>query len=514
MGGIGRSVFIHFFNDQMYRNYNLEKRFDVEQLAEQAVLALKVAYLLTDSNLILPMSDVVESKSLQLSLNAVKPIVDEGTLTLSGTSGRFEDLVEKKARQYERVRIYPQYFESPAARGMERATWTPRLRSSTSDVAAGWERRIEEFLSNGDQVASGRRAAGGLAASAWSASTGNLTISEFGDEALALADRLDGDAFLWDIVRSRKLLSIDASPGVDLPLRMALAQDWLLSYLFEYDALILSDFPRLGPLDCGLSTSHRDRVLSLRSALMHLKSLGLERLVELDFSELQAIKAEYAFAVFRNRLWWPRLGFAEAPTLRLTLVDLPVGSMESGAGVGSEGFVLARRRLNAWYEKLADLDKITGAEIKSLRLDVGDIRSGEGGITVNAGGDGGFSGSISINTGAISQSPGAINLGGDVQVWQSSMRLIQKSMPELASLLTDLRVALAGAEGLTGAERAEGVEAVSDIVLAMSNEVVVAGEGGELESRVERLSELAARSGVAAGGLAALVEALRTTLGF
>lgn len=508
MSDMRRDVFVHFFNDQMHRNYGLHRRHRPEVLAQAGLVALKIAYLLTDSRLIVPMSDIVESDALRSVLPALRPVIDDGSVTFSGASERFEDLILRKSRQYERVRIYPRYFDTSQALGLEHATWTPRLRSSTSDVATGWEERIKA-LAEPSSVGERWGSAHQFVVLAWEASRGSVAKSQFIDEALSVQHRLGDDAFLWDIIRARNLLSVEASPRVDLPLRLALAQDWLMSYLTEYDAILLVDFPVLGLLDCGVQALHHDRTASIRHATRHLEALGLGRVAELDFWELQEVKAGATFDAVREHLWWPRVGFSVVEGRSQSLI----GSLETDSrNVWSDAMRSVRLQFENLYQKLYDLDRLETARVDHLQLNVGSIVDTKGAIVVNAGGDK-FKGSISINTGAISQSPGAINLGGEVKVWQSNLQAVQAASPELASILEDLRSAFGNADGLTGVERAEGVAIVEAIAAGVGSSGRDEAEVHALESKVSRLSEIAVKSGAAAGGLAALVEALRTTFG-
>jgi len=289
------SVFIQFLNDQMLKNYGRSSaNLDTEHV-NLIGSGLKLAILMSDSHVVIPAIDIVESVNLISRLDYFAELVSYGAITYSGSEIDAEKMIAEKRAHFRDTSLYPGYFNNDTSKlvNTNAKYIQKRIVSTTRDLIIRW---YDLFESNKwrqeklvDIIVSNARF--------------NKGPSSIIDSLAAIPSKLDGRAFLWDV-----LIDINALHGVfidksiDTAARILLGRLWLISHLDEYNSALFYDFPGLGSLDCNLSQKgYPFKLLSFRYFSERLAFFGLTSLLStVNVEDFWRVKHSAAWHTFKK----------------------------------------------------------------------------------------------------------------------------------------------------------------------------------------------------------------------
>ncbi len=302
---IPRNIFIQYFSREMLKNYGLDRKYEPVRLANAMLRVARICYLLTGGKLLIPTIDLVESPHLSHALPALKSLLPSGELQFVGSEVEPNKFIGHKQTHFGGSRLYPQYFEDTIVPQLETTSdqWIKRAESTTHDLTRRWQDLVElTEKADADTSSVDLRLMEGL----WQKLRRGLPVhADSLGELYDLPERLDGEAFLWDIVEGRGLLK---GAGEIKPLAsLVLGMKWLQSHLEEFDAAVMTDLPLLNWLDCGLRSLWPRRVLSYAVAVNVLRQYDLaDYIFDLPFEWLQELRRRASFLYFRETVWLPK----------------------------------------------------------------------------------------------------------------------------------------------------------------------------------------------------------------
>jgi len=279
-------IFVHVLDHEVLELYGVFDRFSPALIREECEIALKLGYLFTDRTLLIPLSSYFESGLAKDVVDGMRPLAAIGDVHFLSSESNYEAFIDAKREQYKGDRNrYPRYFEPDAAEQMK-ALMVPlriRTRSSTKDIGLGWTASIER--------------AEPLWASLYSSGFSG-SVEEFEKSIRGVPERLAQAAMIWDFVRPLiPVGSIDR--GVTRQGKALISQEYLKSYLREYDAMIVGDLS-LGALDFGVTERRRISVSRIRR-IMRMADIAaaVERL---SWEEAVHIRYRPEFSLFAGRV--------------------------------------------------------------------------------------------------------------------------------------------------------------------------------------------------------------------
>ncbi|HEX4952685.1 MAG TPA: nucleotide-binding protein [Thermoanaerobaculia bacterium] len=295
-----RDVFVQFFSQEMLKNYGLVGKYKPARLAADLASVCKVALLIARGKLLIPTIDLVESPTLPIILQSMQSALDAELVNFIGSEVEPSGFLRHKQAHFSRTRLYPSYFHGVALPALERTAdnWMKRAFSTTDDLTTRWKTSLADWAPSRDLITVPERLLGRILLKA-RAERKDRDISQ---QLWVLPERLDGEAFLWDVIATRGLLK--PSGTIRQEVSLLLGYLWLESHVLEFDACILTDLPLLHRLDCFLSEAYPERVLSYSQLTATLRQLTLEEDIKLlPIEPLIGLRELETFRLFRDALW-------------------------------------------------------------------------------------------------------------------------------------------------------------------------------------------------------------------
>lgn len=299
-----KSIFIHYFNDQMLNNYSLTSKYDAASLAPTFVHATRIAFLLTDNKIIIPTIDTAQSEYFKLAYHGIKGLLDTQTIFFAGSEISPAMWRLHKIKHFRAVKLYPQYFDEDLDEFLSHTSpyWIKRTSSTTQDISNRWMAAVLQMEERRTLTYDGKRLL-----SAYNHVQDSIKLAKYINELFRVPQRLDGQAFLWDVIRAQRIVSFGAQQQVTYPIELALGFMWISSHLEEYDAAIFSYLPKLGAFDCGISDEypHASYRFSVFAQLLNMYGL-LKLIVLIDNDSLILLKTLESFRIFKRKLFIPK----------------------------------------------------------------------------------------------------------------------------------------------------------------------------------------------------------------
>lgn len=299
-----RDILIHFLDHEVLALYALPTRYDASYLKQEFFNALKLGYLISDGQLLLPIASFFESAIARDVIHRCKELLITGDMQLISSELDYHEFIERKREQYKRApRLHPSYFSPKSLRSLKtlRPSLRLRTRSSTSDITTGWRRSIEDGH--------------GVWATIFDAVS---RPDRFEREIYSLPDRLAGDAFVFPLVR--RLLPVKVlDRGGKFRIQKLISEFYVRSYISEYAAYILTDFS-FGELDCDVDQRAR---ISLRLLRRQLMQFGIHDPIQnMHWRDLLSLKVDPGFVLLTEWIQ-RRLTGLEKPLSRRLILDRP-----------------------------------------------------------------------------------------------------------------------------------------------------------------------------------------------
>ena len=255
-----RRVFVQFINPELLALYGCQ--YTDSRLLSAATQLARVALMVSEEGVVMPRSYLAEVRIAERFLEYLNPASVAGLLQISSESPAALDFLAKKRREYRtQVELFPGYGDDESASDLDPSLWTPRTRSSSSDIGEKW---IEQLRSHGlwqKLLAQGARP------------HLNRPLGRLESEIEAIPYRLEGRAFIFRYASELLPLDLDSAQRVEV--EMLISRAYLLSYMEEYQASILAELP-IGRFDCGLLDNlDPDIVVSFRRLREFLTLLGI-----------------------------------------------------------------------------------------------------------------------------------------------------------------------------------------------------------------------------------------------
>jgi nucleoside phosphorylase len=328
-------MFIHFLHHQTLNLNRVEERVRPRtRLIEKIRAALRWAVLLTTDALIIPSSDLVQSPLVVDLMDELQLLTTEGIALFVGSSAAPEVLQEQHRAQFESTTLQQEWERESVWRRLNRfaSSFHGRKHNTTSDMGDAWRNNLAALGSNCEAPL-------GLSADqlvqAYKVLRLSVTPSEF-EEALAIIpDRLENRAFLWRIVEHFKLFDHQTSPQAREHFEMALAWDWMMSYITEYKTKIIGFVPGIGWIDCGLRESHPDLSIDLGRYERAASQIGLlTAFHQLSLAEVIALRDQPRVLLLRDAFLLPLanlyVGSGEGDLLQIAKFHNALGFIRDG----------------------------------------------------------------------------------------------------------------------------------------------------------------------------------------
>ena len=299
------SIFIHYFNDQMLNNYDLQDKYSTKFLATLLAEVTRVAFLMTDGRLLFPTIDVVQSRPLRLIFSHLRDLFESGEIVFCGSEVTAQNFISHKVKHFQNIKLYPEYFEGTISKKLEQVSryWIKRSRSTTKDIQRSWLQSVSEVA---DENFEGKTDTQFLSY-AYNSLDEHYSKMKFVNELYKIPERLDGQAFLWNLIETQGLIGFTVNPATRHAVELALAFEWLMSHLDEYKAVIFTHIPNLGGLDCGMCHSHSQNTINFSKILTILKNYRLLSLFrKLSNEMILDLKNRSSFTFFKRNLLLPK----------------------------------------------------------------------------------------------------------------------------------------------------------------------------------------------------------------
>jgi hypothetical protein len=260
-----RDIFVQFVNPEISGLYGMGlQQLTATQMQDLLERSVRLALLCTTGALILPASLLFEVRGMPEWLSASRDLQETGLIRITSPIHDLGEYRETKKREYRADGENPYRSPlEPVAKSVSLSPWQPRRigGSAADDIATQWRQAVRPEGALSHVVTSGARVTG-------------ETTRRIEAALQGVPERLQGRAFISRFVR----LVLDmrlGSPALD-SVALFLSRQYLLSYMRDLDANIVTDFP-FGKVDCGLATdgSIDGRYVSAKQLLGTLDSLGV-----------------------------------------------------------------------------------------------------------------------------------------------------------------------------------------------------------------------------------------------
>jgi hypothetical protein len=352
----------------MLDNYHLQAKFQPTDLALKISRILKTAYLLARGRLLIPTIDLVQSKPLNANYMTIEELVHTDDIWFCGEHNIVSKWIEHKNRHFQKTGLYGRYRDPKLLEALVVISnyFLRRNRPSTIDVGQRWKAAVEALYNDPQS----RHPSVQRFSAAYLQVADMMSMAEFIQQIDTVPDRLQGRAFLWNVIQSQGLVSFALPEKVTYNIELLLGSLWLNSHLDEYvDAVVLTDLEDLGTLDCDLKTSRRDATLNYKALNRILWHYGLsETISSLQPAHLYSLKQDPAYQYFREHIWlqgyWTRIGKIQSNGIFLKPGVLEKANKileetDASAHQSSDNFqsvVNAIHHLSDEYANLSDVD--------------------------------------------------------------------------------------------------------------------------------------------------------------
>ena len=323
-----RPLFVQYLNPEVLGCYGL-RILDAgnRDLLASAVRSTRLAMLATDAYLLLPASCIFEVPNSQEFLRATEPLIQVGVLRYAASIPDLDAYRDSKLLEYREDSANP-YAGSPPGIGK----WSRcligesrRVTTTVNDIRGEWSCG----LAPGGPLYGVRESL----SQRWEGRESHLVT-----ELESIPRRLAGRAFIGRYVRKATRLHFTSVESLRLDFFLSWA--YLKSYLFDFDANMLTDFDGYD-LSCGLRADRqelRGRLVSVRVLNIIFQAIGIYRFVydvagwddllalraapELAFLTLFAFKGHDLYEVRRAAVKVNAASFREATSLSMTLSNV------------------------------------------------------------------------------------------------------------------------------------------------------------------------------------------------
>jgi len=268
-------MFIHFLHGQLFKLYGLDARISPDRLGSVIRASLKWCALLSPDELWVPTTDLVESPFASLVASDLEVLADSNAAYFIGSTTDIYQLQDSKLAHYHGLGLHREW-ESTSPSGIL-ARLAPSLATrdvnTTVDIAMRWRQSVAML---GSDSASKADFAVTQIRQAWELiNLGRPLPSSFENDLWQIPTKLDGHAFLWDVVEDVGAVEAKLPRPAKRGMEMALGWNWALSYLEEYDTTFVGRIPLLGYVDCGVRSTHPALVLDLVRSQQLAQRIGL-----------------------------------------------------------------------------------------------------------------------------------------------------------------------------------------------------------------------------------------------
>jgi len=283
------NVFLHFLDQEVIQLYSLDRRFESGRISGQFTEAAKYAYIISDRSLIIPLGFYFESAQARDLITKAAPLVSRGDIVFATSEDDISTFVDSKQSQYgTEPDRRPGYFLAKIAGDLAKLhpTTVYRSKSSGEQIRSGWYLTVDAE----DPV--------------WRDMLGARKIRFFGKRTMLkgirrVPEMLGGAAIIWPFVRPHLPLK-DLSPSEARLLEQWITKWYIESYLSEYNAKIIIDFP-LGDLGCGVQS---DACVSLKSLKKSFGYLGIQQVFErLRWNALVELRHSREHLILRSAIF-------------------------------------------------------------------------------------------------------------------------------------------------------------------------------------------------------------------
>ncbi|MGN9811547.1 TIR domain-containing protein [Micromonospora sp. BQ11] len=278
-------MFIHFLNDQILALHRLPQRFEHRELVRHLYRMLWAGSLVSDTPLIIPAVDLVQSP---VGIDLIEPLASisaHGLVEYVGSTGSVDELVQRKLIHFRGTGLHPEWQESKVHEILQPIAPHIHSRShnTTLDMLANWTEDVDrltgpphredprrhEFRYGERQLGQGMRFL-----------DERYRFPKLIDRAALLPARLGDHAFLWNVVQRVNAMRVRTDGPATEAFERALAHYWVLSHVDEYRVSIIGRDRTLGRIACGLHHSHPDLVLDLGALHRFLGWMGIDFLLQ------------------------------------------------------------------------------------------------------------------------------------------------------------------------------------------------------------------------------------------
>jgi nucleoside phosphorylase len=299
-------VFIHFLHEQLLSLYGVKSRIrphrDVVRLLREA---LRLTAFASPDVLVMPSTDIVQSSVVPGLLSDLQLLADSEVLFLVGSTMDVDQLLEGK-RAHLTDTSYEGQWQYPTSRRRLR-TLQPVLQArnidTTADVKSRWTMDVAVLAGGADTDGAPASFPVRELHNAYYAIPSATSPAVYEKALQAVPERLGSHAFLWRVVEDLKIFDLDLSPEARRRVELALGWNWAMGYLTEYRTTMVGRIPRIGIVDCGISSTSPDRLVDLVAYRRALKMVGLlDAFENLSLEEIVTFRDDLGVVLLRDGL--------------------------------------------------------------------------------------------------------------------------------------------------------------------------------------------------------------------
>lgn len=223
---LGDRFFLHYLDHEVIELFGLERQYNAKQLLGEFDRLARLALMLCSEYVVLPAASLVETQYGYRIAKRYQAFITLGFLRFSGKAYSAEEFIDKKQAQYGMDRgRYPAYYDGTANKIMtpSETAWLSKKRSSTDDIANGWNASIIR----GDDL--------------WQrvVKTSGLKVSRVENKLARIPELLESAAFISDFV-----LEVADLPGLErfsADINCVITKEWVRSHAVDLAATLLVD---------------------------------------------------------------------------------------------------------------------------------------------------------------------------------------------------------------------------------------------------------------------------------
>lgn len=287
---VNKNIFIYHLDYEIQKLFELHSTYENATIYKCFNIATRLAYLLTEKNVLIPISNYLESDIAFSIVNNFQSLNEFGEIELISSSKTFPELLEKKQLQHSEKIAIPNYhymdFLNSDKKMYLPGNFLSRTGSASIDIINAWNYKINnnEVFVNG----------------LYRLSDNEVKASTFEDSLFLLPENLNGKAFISDYVLP--LLPINAShkQSANFILNAFITSEYINSFLKEYDAVCLKDIPLIDT-KAILPLEGERNFISYKHYIKKLKSTNYKRINALEY--INNCSAEELFYFKESKTW-------------------------------------------------------------------------------------------------------------------------------------------------------------------------------------------------------------------